>query len=210
IYVGRQISQWGILQIVMLLVGAVVAYAITTVSPANGSEALWFVFLSGVIAISALILPGISGSFILLLMGMYSFIVQDTLKGLLSDFSTDKLIVMVVFALGCLTGLMSLSRLLSWTFKNYRDTTLAILTGFMIGSLNKIWPWRNAIEWLRDAGGQIVMDDDGVTPKKILMEDNVLPGQYEGEPFVIAVVVLAVVGFISVFLLDRMGEKKGA
>ncbi len=206
IYIGRQIEGWGIGEIILLLVGTAIAYFITTISPANGSESLWFVFISGAIAISALILPGISGSFILLLMGMYTFIISDTLRPALRTLAPDKLLTMAVFALGCLVGIMSLSRILSWTFQNFRNLTLATLTGFMLGSLNKIWPWRNATEWLRDAAGKIVMDDDGVTAKKILMENNVMPAGYEGEPLVLFAVLFMIVGFASVFLIECYGR----
>ncbi len=211
IYIGRQISKWGAGEIVLLILGAIIAYGITIITPANGSESLVVVFIAGAIAISALILPGISGSFILLLMGMYTYIVTDTLKPALTTFAVDKLITMAVFALGCLVGLMTLSRVLSWTFKNYRDLTLAILTGFMIGSLNKIWPWRVPSEWLRDASGKIILDEDG-SPKKILMEDNVLPAAYQAatnlDPYVIGAVGLLILGFISVFLMERLGAKE--
>ena len=206
IYIGRQIEQWKLGEILLLLLGTAIAYGITIISPANGSESLFFVFISGAIAISALILPGISGSFILLLMGMYTFIISDTLKPALKTLAPDKLLTMGVFALGCLLGVGTLSRLLSWTFKNFRSLTLATLTGFMLGSLNKIWPWRNATEWLRDAAGNIVMDDDGLMPKKTLLEDNVLPSAYEGEPFVLLAVLFMIIGFASVFLIERMGR----
>jgi len=86
---------------------------------------------------------------------------------------------------------------------------MATLTGFMIGSLNKIWPWRNAIEWLRDKGGAIILKDDGITPKKILVEENVWPANYDGgDALILAVVVLMIVGFLSVFLLEKLGSEK--
>ncbi|MEL6865130.1 MAG: DUF368 domain-containing protein, partial [Bacteroidota bacterium] len=208
IYIGRQIGTWNVGTGAALLIGAVVAYGITVITPANGSESLLFVFFCGAIAISALILPGISGSFILLLLGMYTYIVTDTLKPALKTLDPEKLVTVGVFALGCLTGLMTLSRFLSWTFKHYRDLTLALLTGFMIGSLNKIWPWRNPTDWLRDDNGQILMKEDGLTPKKILMEANVFPGQYDGEPSAIGVLVLMLLGFALVFLLERLDRSK--
>ena len=209
IYIGRQITHWGPGEVALMILGAIIAYGITTIAPASGSESLVFVFFSGAIAISALILPGISGSFILLIMGMYSYIITDTLKPALKTFAIDKLLIMFVFALGCLTGLMTVSRLLSWTFKHFRNLTLATLTGFMLGSLNKIWPWRNAIDWLRDKTGTIVLKDDGITPKKILVEENVWPSNYTGgDTLIMAVVILMIVGFISVFLLERLGSKK--
>lgn len=204
IYIGRQIGKWGIGEVVSLTIGAIIAFAITTIAPAQGSESLLFVFFAGMIAISALILPGISGSFILLLMGMYTFIITDTLKPALKTLDPAKLLTMAVFALGCLTGIATVSRVLSWTFKNYRNLTLALLTGFMIGSLNKIWPWRNAIEWLRDETGEFVLSSKGL--KKILVEENVMPSGYEGEPYTMMVVILLVVGFASVFLLERLGD----
>lgn len=206
IYIGKQIPKWQVGEIVLVIVGAVVAYGITAMAPANGSESLVFVFFAGLIAISALILPGISGSFILLIMGMYSYIISETLKPFLSTLDLEKGLVMVVFALGCLTGLMTVSRILSWTFKHYRSLTLATLTGFMIGSLNKIWPWRNPIDYLRDSSGEIIMKDNTNIPKKVLYEANVLPANYEGEAMVIAVVILMIAGFASVFLLEKLGD----
>ncbi|MFK7810604.1 MAG: DUF368 domain-containing protein [Saprospiraceae bacterium] len=208
IYIGRQITKWSTAEIVALVIGTIVAYGITIISPAEGSQNLVFVFLCGMLAISALILPGISGSFILLLMGMYTYIINDTLKPALKTLAPEKLLVMFVFAMGCLTGLMTISRLLSWTFKNYRTVTLATLTGFMIGSLNKIWPWRNPIEWLRDKTGAIVLDDMGA-PKKILMEQNVFPSGYEaGDPMVLAVIVMMVLGLVTVFGLEKLSGEK--
>jgi len=206
IYIGKQIEKWNWKNIISLVLGAIVAYGITVLTPAEGSTSLIFVFFCGAIAISALILPGISGSFILLMLGMYSYIVTETVKPALSTFATDKLIVMGVFALGCLTSLMTISRALSWTFNNYRSITLSVLTGFMLGSLNKIWPWRNAVEWLRDASGNIIMKDG--LPKKILIEENVFPSAYDGgDPYVLGVIVLVVIGFLSVFAIERLGKK---
>jgi len=177
-YIGRQITAWSWKEIVILIVCATVAFGLTTTLPATGSTSYLYVFISGMIAISALILPGISGSFILLIMGMYTYIVQDTLKGVLSTFALDKIITMVVFGFGCLAGLMSISRLLSWTFAHFKNLTLAALTGFMLGSLNKIWPWKEATQWLEDASGNIILDEHGL-PDKILMEDNISPSAYE-------------------------------
>jgi len=205
IYVGKQVDQWSVKNIILLIVGALIAYGITVLTPAEGSQNLGFVFLCGAIAISALILPGISGSFILLMLGMYTYIVSETLREALSTFAPDKLLTMVVFALGCLTGLMTVSRLLSWTFKHYRGATLAVLTGFMIGSLNKIWPWRNPIEWLRDDLGNIILKDG--LPKKVLMEENVLPSAFDGDPLTLWVLICAVVGFAVVFLFEKVSHK---
>lgn len=207
LFMAKRIGQWRAGEVGLFVLGAILAYAITTLTPANGNEALWFVFLCGAIAISALMLPGISGSFMLLVLGMYQFIVQDTLKGLLVGFTLDKLLILSVFALGCLTGMMTMSRLLSWTFKRYRSLTLAILTGFLVGSLNKVYPWRNAEDWLRDSSGQVVMAADGLTPEKILSEVNVLPSGYEGDPLVLGAILTCVLGFLLVYAFDHFGPR---
>lgn len=211
IYIGKQVSKWGPFEIVGLLLGTALAYYITIASPASGNEALWFVFLSGMIAISALILPGISGSFILLLMGMYTFIIPKV-KEALTTFSSESLIITGVFAMGCLVGITSISRVISWMFDHYRNTTLAVLTGFMVGSLNKVWPWRIATQWIdkEDVKGAILTNiDNYATPDnlKILKEVSVLPNSFVGEPHLIPVLILMVVGFLAVFGLEKVGSK---
>ncbi len=210
IYIGKQVQRWAPPEYVLIILGTLFAYYITTISPANGNEALWFVFLSGAIAISALILPGISGSFILLLMGMYTFVIP-TVKDALTTFNTDSLIVLAVFGAGCLVGLMLFSRLLSWTFKNHQSKTLALLTGFMLGSLNKIWPWRNATDWLKDANGAFLLDSKGL--KKVLTEENIAPWNYEivtqQDPMIVWAILAGIAGFSIVFVLEKMGKQEG-
>ena len=197
IYIGKQVERWGLAEIGGLLLAAGLAFWLTMMSPAQGNEALWFVFISGAIAISALILPGISGSFILLIMGMYQIIIP-TMKSVLSDFNSEGLMVMMTFAAGCIVGLVTFARLLSWTFKNYRSLTLAILTGFMIGSLGKIWPWRNVLEYRVNSKGE----------KVPFIEDWAMPGSYEGEPYVLFAILAAVIGFALVFLLAKFDTKQ--
>jgi len=194
LHMGRRIGGWSARRIVALALGALAAYALTLLTPSEGSEALWFIFLCGMIAISAFILPGISGSFMLLLLGMYEFIIHDSLKGLLVDFTFERLLVVVVFALGCLVGLMSAARLLHWTLHRYHELTLAALTGFLFGSLNRIWPWRNADAWFYDAQG---------VPIKILHESNVWPSAYQGDPLVPGVLVALALGVAALWLLER-------
>ncbi len=220
LYIGRQVSSWEIGELVALIVGAVFAYYITVAVPAQGNEALWFIFISGAIAISALLLPGISGSFILLLMGMYTFIVP-TVKDALTTFNTDSLIILGVFAAGCAVGLITFSRILSWTFEHYKNPTLALLTGFMIGSLNKIWPWRIPQQWLveEEEGKYILQENsyelyqtavqkgEGI---KLLVENNVSPSNFTGitgdTNYMLGAIATAVLGFALVFVLERLGK----
>ena len=129
IYIGRQVSSWGVVEILGLLIGGALSYYITVANPAQGSDSLVVIFFAGAIAISALILPGISGSFILLLMGMYTFIIP-TVKEALQTFDSGSLMVVLVFALGCLVGLATFSRVLSWTFKHYKKPNLSYINRF--------------------------------------------------------------------------------
>ncbi|MTB51098.1 DUF368 domain-containing protein [Lewinella sp. W8] len=192
IYIGRQITHWGGVSIVLLILGIAIAYFLTTINPMAGSSSLLFVFLAGAIAISALILPGISGSFILLLLGMYTVVftaVRDLVGGELG-----KIQIVIVFALGCLIGLALFSRLLTYTFKSYPNQTLAILTGFMLGSLNKLWPWRNPLTTRLNSKGEEVA----------LLEVPVLPDNYtEGDTFLPGVIIAFLVGLIIVFVMDH-------
>ena len=201
IYIGKQIEDWSATKVTGLILGTIFAYGITILPMGNGSDSLLFIFVAGAIAISALILPGISGSFMLLLMGMYTVIIP-TIKVALKTFQTDALIVLVVFGLGCLVGLMTFARVLSWTFKNHKNNTLAVLTGFMIGSLNKIWPWRQALETVTTPEGKV----------KIVTEQNLLPGSYEqmtgNDAQLMLCLALFVVGLVSVLALEFLDKNE--
>lgn len=212
VYIYRQIDNWNISNILLTIMTSILTFYIVQLTPVSGSSNLLYVFICGSIAISALMLPGVSGSFVLLLLGMYTYII-GILKSLIQHFSMDKLLTMVVFGLGCLLGLAVFSRILSWTFRTYRTATLAALTGFMIGSLVKIWPWRHPQSWMIDSGAILSVDQGADLNAfsfhdKILTEVNVLPSQYVlGEPYLLASILSAIAGFTIVFILDRMGQK---
>lgn len=209
LYIGQQIKHWNLKSILFLLAGAIFAYAITVLNPGEGSEQLWVVFLSGIVAISALMLPGISGSFILLLLGMYT-IIRSNAEMALSSFAFDSILIIVVFLLGCLVGMASFSRLLSFTFKKFPDLTLAVLTGFMIGSLNKIWPWRNVVSILdketstQISSKELILEFVHNDQYKIIKELNVWPTEYYMDnPLVLYCVVSAVFSFGLVYFMTR-------
>lgn len=134
IYILKGLDKWSLQNIISLLIGVGVAAFICVASPAQTPDALWFVFLSGAIAICAMILPGISGSFILLLLGKYAFVMTAV-----TDLNIP---VLAVFALGCGIGIISFSHFLSWLLKKFYMLTIALLSGFMLGSLLKVWPWK--------------------------------------------------------------------
>ncbi len=148
IWVLREVKYWHLGTLTALLFGILFAYLITTLTPAQSPETLWFVFISGAIAICAMILPGISGAFILLVLGKYEFIIEAV--------NNRDLLTIGVFMLGCLTGLLSFARVISWTLKHYHDLTIAVLAGFMLGSLNKVWPWKVTETFRIDSHGEQV------------------------------------------------------
>jgi putative membrane protein len=200
LFVGRQIEKWNVINIVALVLGVIFAYTVTVLSPSNGSENLFIIFLSGVIAISAMLLPGLSGSFILLILGMYS-IVLGGLKDL-------NIMIAGTFALGCLVGVLSFSRVLSWAFKNYKNLTLAVLTGFMIGSLNRVWPWQEVLAYRTNSHGEKVASfTKSVLPNTFsALETANTP--FGNEALLLPVLGLMVVGFALIFFLERVSTKK--
>lgn len=190
IMIGGKVKKWNIPVIVSLVVGIAVAYFITAMTPTQTPEALWFIFLSGMVAITAMILPGISGSFILLLLGKYKYILSALTE---LDFK-----VILTFIVGCVGGLLAFSRVLSWMFARFHDLTVALLTGFMIGSLNKVWPWKKTLEWGTDRHGEQIP----------LVQENILPGAYAGEPYVWGAIALAIAALAIIIALEMVSRKE--
>lgn len=146
-FVAKKITKLDVTGVIAFIFGTAVAYYITIATPAQTPETWWFIFLSGAIAICAMILPGISGSFILLLMGKYHYVL-NAVKML--DLKT-----IVLFTLGCGIGIISFAQVISWLFKKFHNATLALLTGFMVGSLNKVWPWKIVTEYRINSKGEM-------------------------------------------------------
>lgn len=184
-FVSKDIKEWKNWKTwVAFVIGVVVAFYITVATPAETPSNLLFIFLCGAIAICAMILPGISGSFILVLLGKYFFI-MDAVK-------TLDVVVIAVFGAGVCIGITSFSHILSYALAHFRNITLAVLTGFMLGSLNKVWPWKEVVETFVDSHGEV----------KPLVETNILPNAHVPEA-----VVLMVVGFFLVYFLEKLSAK---
>ena len=181
-FVAKDIEGWNWKTVLSFIIGAVIAYYITVVTPAETPTNLLFIFLCGAIAICAMILPGISGSFILVLLGKYHYI-MDAVKGL-------DLLILCVFGAGALVGITSFSRVLSYALKHFRNVTMAVLAGFMLGSLNKVWPWKTT-------------EIEIINGTEFTIEHNSLPTQYLVEG-----VVLMIVGFMLVYVLEKISAKK--
>ncbi len=171
--VSRKISRWKYPKIVALVAGIGIAFYITSVTPTTTTDASWFVIFSGGLASCAMILPGISGSFILLLLGKYTFALHAVNERIILD--------LLLLGAGAVTGLILFANLLSWLLKKYHDITIAVLVGFMIGSLNKIWPWKLTLK-------TIVVEGE----LRPLVEKNVLPSVGNpGDQVWIALLMLA-------------------
>lgn len=189
----REIKKWHAGVIVLFITGIGIAYAVTILSPAQSPDALWFIFFAGALAICAMILPGISGAFILLLLSKYEYMILA-----LTNFNTK---VILVFALGCVVGLISFSRLLSWLLENYRYPALAILGGFMLGSLNKVWPWKEVISFRFDSSGkQVPAIDKSVLPWEFFAKTG-------NDPLVFQAIGMMALGVFIVVLMEKIAVR---
>ena len=143
IFILRGISGWKLADGLFLVLGCVLGVVVCTLSPTQTPDALWFIFLSGALAICAMILPGISGSFILLILGKYQYI-MGVITGLVAGENiVSNLIILSVFLLGAVIGIIAFSKFLHWLLARWHKETLIVLAGFIIGSLVKVWPWSN-------------------------------------------------------------------
>lgn len=204
LYVGVQVTRWRWITILALVVASAVSYLITIGEPITTPDNNWFLFLAGFIAIIAMILPGISGAFILLILGAYTNVMGivtqlgDGIIGANTDILFEASLKLLIFALGAVTGLKVFSKVLNWMFTHKKNLILAILTGFMIGALNKIWPWKKVLEYRINSSGEEIP----------FLEQSVLPNNFNGDPQVIHAVIFAVLGFLTIFLLERIAVKK--
>lgn len=193
VLVAKEIKKWNIFTVISLILGAVIAYGITVMTPSETPDSWWFIILSGAIAICAMILPGISGAFILLLMGKYTYIL-----GAVSAFNIG---VLLLFAVGAVAGITSFSHLLSWLLKHHHTATVSLLTGFMVGSLNKVWPWKETLQTYTDSHGV----------EKALVESNISPvhfGELTGSaPLLWQAILMCIAGFLLIWGIETLGRK---
>ncbi|WP_339662414.1 DUF368 domain-containing protein [uncultured Polaribacter sp.] len=191
IYIAKQITKWNVISFVFLILGAFLAYYITTLNPlVTENSSLLFMFFAGAIAICAMILPGISGAFILVLLGAY--------QPVLSAVNDRDIKTIAAVGLGAIVGLLSFSKILNWLFVHYKNYTLAALTGFIIGSLNKIWPWKETLTWRIDSHGIEVPFN----------EQSVSPLSFNGDAQLMLSIILAIVGFALILLMEKLADNR--
>ena len=186
-FVAKEIKQWKVKTVISFVIGSILAFYITIATPSETPTHPLFIFLCGAIAICAMILPGISGSFILVLLGKYFYIMEAV--------KTFRVSVMLTFVAGALIGITTFSRVLSFALRRFHDATIALLSGFMLGSLNKVWPWKETIETYTDSHGVV----------KPLVEQNIAPNAQ-----VIEAIALMVLGFVLVYALEKLSTRKAA
>jgi putative membrane protein len=186
--VGRRIRAWGVPTVLGVIVGGAGTYLLVGLVPVETPDTWWFFFLSGAIAICAMVLPGVSGSFMLVLLGKY--------ERILSAVTSWDIVTLVMVVAGAGVGIVTIAQLLSWLFKKYHDATVAVLTGMLLGSLRKVWPWKETIETAFDRHGLSVP----------IKEANVLPSAWT--PQVTMVILLAILGFALITGLTAWAARR--
>ncbi len=190
IVILRQIKRWSVGVVIVGIIGIIASYFLTSMSSAQTSDSYLMIFLSGAIAICAMILPGISGAFILLILGKYQLVV-----GALSNLDFG---IILVFMAGALFGILMFVRLISWLLHHYHNYTIAILAGFMMGSLNKIWPWKQVVEFRLNRHGEQVP----------FIEQNITPNQYleitGNHPLIMQAILFMAIGFFIVVVVEKI------
>ncbi len=187
--ISRKIAHWEYPKIVAIVGGIGIAFYITSVTPTTTTDSGWFVMLSGAFASCAMILPGISGSFILLLLGKYEFALHAVNERIILD--------LLLLGSGAVVGIILFANLLSWLLKKYYDVTIAVLVGFMIGSLNKIWPWKETLK-------TIIVDGE----VKPLVEKNILPSLSSADDRFWMALLMAATGVALILLIELVLTKK--
>ncbi|SHO62173.1 DUF368 domain-containing protein [Algoriphagus zhangzhouensis] len=179
----KEIKRWHLGVVVALILGIIIAWWVTSLPPTSSPDAIWFTFVAGAIAICAMILPGISGSFLLLILGKYEMILQAV--------SEKDIVTLGVFASGCIVGILSFSRLISFLLRKFYATTIGLLSGFMLGSINKLWPWKIVTQYRTSSSGE----------QKPFLTENLWPSDYLQKVGEEPNLGLAIAGFLGGILL---------
>ncbi len=204
-FVGRTITRWKLSVVITFLIGTVIALIISFLKPAAENDGFVYLIVCGVVAICSMILPGLSGSFVLILLGNYHLVVIEAVNELRID-------IFIPVLLGTVAGLIAFSHLLSWIYKKFRNETIATLTGFISGSLIILWPWKNSfdkngIEIMINSFGAFI-DKQGkiLSDIKVYSYEHVLPDKINS--VVIWAVIYIFAGIISIWLLEKYAGEK--
>ncbi len=194
-FVGKTVSKWNASVIISALFGGALAIIISVMNPAAENSSMVYLIICGVVAICSMILPGLSGSFVLILMGNYQLVMIDAVND-------RDLQILIPVGIGAVGGLIAFSHVLSWVFKRFRDQTISLLTGFIFGSVSILWPWQRMI-YMTDAAGELVMKKG----EPIVMRyERYLPDAFNNE--VMFALIIAIAGIISIWAIEKAAEFK--
>ncbi len=193
-YVGKTVSKWTFSVILTFIIGASFAIWVSFMNPATSDDSFLYLVLCGIVAICSMILPGLSGSFVLILMGNYELVMIDAVN----DANVSVLFPVI---LGAIFGLVAFSHLLSWIYKKYKNQTIATLTGFILGSLSILWPWKLPVYRVDEAGDFILKNGE----KLVQGYDFFIPGNFSLE--VIVALAILVAGVLTIVLIEKLAEK---
>ena len=195
-FVGRRIEKIEVWVVITFFTGTIIAVLLSVLSPATENTRIYYLMLCGVVAICSMILPGLSGSFVLILMGNYELIFIQAVN----EFDME---ILIPVGIGAVLGLLAFSHILSWIFKKYKDQTISLLTGFILGSLSILWPWKNEIYKI-DKLGEVLLKSNG--DPVVIGYDKYLPQQFDIE--VIVSILLMITGIITIWCIERYADVK--
>ena len=187
-FVGKTIQKWNVSVIAIFIIGTAIAVYISFLNPGTENRALWYLLICGIVAVCSMILPGLSGSFVLILMGNYELVMIDSINSM-----NLNILAPVVF--GAAFGLVAFSHFLSWIFKKYKDLTISVLTGFILGSLTVLWPWKKEITKVFE--GNLV---------KVVGYERYIPDSFDTQ--VIYAILFILAGMASIWLIEKLAAKK--
>jgi len=193
-FVGKSVQKWNLSVIIAFLIGTAAALYISMLNPATENDSFFYLIICGVVAICSMILPGLSGSFILILMGNYKLVMVSV-----NNLDVEILLPVIIGAVG---GAVAFSHILSWIYKKYQDQTISILTGFILGSLGILWPWQKEV-FLKDELGNFILKDG---QEIVQTTDTYIPESFSTE--VIIAVALMIIGIITISLIEKIANKQ--
>jgi putative membrane protein len=194
-FVGRTVGKWTLSVIITFIIGTTTAVIISILNPATENEGIIYLMMCGVVAMCSMILPGLSGSFVLFIMGNYKLVMIDAVNNLDMD-------ILIPVVIGAILGLLAFSHLLSWLLKKFKDQTISLLTGFILGSLSILWPWQREVFLQDEIGNQVFKDGEPI----VVAYQRFWPEAMTTETIIAIAVIL--VGILSIWAIEKVAEKK--
>ena len=194
-FVGKTVSKWTVSVIITFIIGTAIAIIISLLNPAIENKNFFYLIICGVAAICSMILPGLSGSFILFIMGNYKLVAIDAINNV-------DIKILIPVLIGAVGGLLAFSHILSWVFKKYRNETISLLTGFILGSLSILWPWQKKIFLLDELGNQILKKGEPI----VVSYERILPEAFNSQFFI--AIGFIILGILSIWIIEKSAETK--